>query len=166
MFFSTPGTRDSELGGFGSGLIRSGFGTLGNLLGPRTFSNSTHSNVMIASHRGCAPVAFAVLRTWAKLILSKASMNARPRFADRGCAHRVRDCADDVSDQLAFIAVARDHRAQHDGGVLYAALQDQPVTTLPQHVDRGPQRWASLDGIYSISSCSNRSSAARTLHPP
>jgi hypothetical protein len=36
-------------------------------------------------------------------------------------------------------------------------------TTLPQHVDRGPQRCASLDGMYSISTCSKSLSAGAML---
>jgi hypothetical protein len=97
---------------------------------------------------------------WARLTLSKASMKARPRFTQRRWARTRSEIAPTTSPINSPSLPARHDRAQHDGGSSMSCFRIRRLTTLPQHVDRGPQRCASLDGMYSISSCSKSLSAA------
>jgi hypothetical protein len=87
-------------------------------------------------------------------------MKARPRFTQRRWARTRSEIAPTTSPINSPSLPARHDRAQLDGGSSMSCFRIRRLTTLPQHVDRGPQRCASLDGMYSISSCSKGLSAA------
>jgi hypothetical protein len=87
-------------------------------------------------------------------------MKARPRFTQRRWARTRSEIAPMTSPINSPSLPARHDRAQLDGGSSMSCFRIRRLTTLPQHVDRGPQRCASLDGMYSISSCSKGLSAA------